>query len=92
MVKQGYNNPEYCDVAVVADDGRQFYCSKFILKCGSEYFHKMFSHEMKEQITSQVFIKEVEPDILEKALLFMHSGQCDIGVTDLLPMASFAHR
>lgn len=92
LVKQGFNNPEYCDVIVVADNGTEFHCSKFLLKLGSEYFNKMFSHDMKEQLNSEVSIKEVDSNILEKALLFMHSGKCEMDETDFLPMMSFAHR
>lgn len=92
LMEEHFNSPEYCDIRVIADDGTEFHCAKYALRCGSEVFHKMLSHEMREKISGEIYIKDAAADDIKTMLSFMHSGKCNLTCSKLLPVMSIAQR
>lgn len=87
-----FNDPDYCDAYIIADDGTKFYGAKYALRCGSEVFHKMLSNNMREKISGKIQIRDAASDIIEVMLSFMHGGKCVLDPTNLLPVMSIAQR
>lgn len=92
LVQKGLNNPDYCDVVIVADDGSRFHGSSYLLRCGSDVFHKMFSNEMREKISGRVHIRDADSTSIRELMHFLHCGGCDVDSEKLLPLMSLAHR
>ncbi|XP_046656651.1 speckle-type POZ protein-like [Daphnia pulicaria] len=55
--------------------GRQFKAHKSILATRSQYFAAMFEHPTKENLTHQVEIEDVEPDVFQEILRFLYTGR-----------------
>ncbi|GMH34443.1 hypothetical protein BSKO_02277 [Bryopsis sp. KO-2023] len=91
-IRKRFDDPEYCDVVVEAENGSVFHCSKFVLRCGSEVFHRMFASDMKEATSNLVKIKDADPKAIRSMLKFMHGGQVDLDDKILLPLSSIAER
>lgn len=92
QIQKGFNNPDYCDVVIVADDGSEFHASRYLLRCGSDVFHRMFSNEMTEKISGRVHIKDADTASIRALMHFLHGGGCDVDSEKLLPLMSIAHR
>ena len=48
-----------------------------ILSSRSPVFAAMFTHDMKETITRQVKIEDIQPDIFKQLLYYMYAGQLE---------------
>ena len=60
------------DVELVLGEKR-FPAHKVILAANSPVFHRMFSHQMKESLSKEVEIKEVDPEVFEQLLKYMYT-------------------
>lgn len=63
----------HADVTIVVD-GRVFPCHKVILCAMSSYFEAMFNHDMIESRGGIVTLYDIEPEIFERLLKFMYTG------------------
>jgi len=54
--------------------GMSFECNKFILAARSPVFKAMFQHDTKENQTNVVNIEDIEPNVLEEMLIYIHTG------------------
>lgn len=68
------NNEKFSDVKFIVD-GREFYAHKIILSKSSEIFAAMFEHDMKENLTGTVVIKDISCEIFMEMFSFVYSGK-----------------
>ena len=54
--------------------GMSFACNKFILAARSPVFKAMFQHDTEENQTNVVNIEDIEPNVLEEMLIYIHTG------------------
>ena len=64
---------DFCDIKVCVSN-QTFSAHKNILAAASPYFHAMFTSGMTEQDKDCVEIKCISPDIFEKVLQFIYTG------------------
>jgi speckle-type POZ protein len=62
-------------------NGRQFKAHKCILASNSQVFLAMFEHPTKENITNQVVIEDIEPEVFQELLRFIYTGRLSSPVT-----------
>jgi len=67
------NSKEFADVTISCCD-KIFDCHKIILASRSPVFRNMFSSNMKEEITGNVKIENMAPEVLENMLLYIYTG------------------
>ena len=60
---------------------RQFKAHKCILASSSQVFLAMFEHPTKENITNQVVIEDIDPEIFQELLRFIYTGRLSSPVT-----------
>ena len=65
-------NDELADVVLHVDENK-IYCHKLILSMGSKVFNKMFTTDMEEKKSNDVFIEDVDIQTLKSLLSFMYS-------------------
>jgi len=68
-----FNSKEFADVTISCCD-KVFDCHKIILSSRSPVFRSMFSSNMKEEITGNVKIENMAPEVLENMLLYIYTG------------------
>ena len=78
------NDPEFCDVKIVASDGGEIPANKTFLSMRSQYFRSMFSAnnnfvESKEAVVEMPFSKTV----LDKVVTYLYSGKMAFEDLDL---------
>ncbi|XP_078489736.1 kelch-like protein 25 isoform X3 [Ciona intestinalis] len=80
---------------IICVDGKNIPASKMVLSCFSEYFHKMFTTEMKEKYKDCVEVNGVDVESMKILVEFMYTGEISIdmdtvcyllAVTDYLQM------
>jgi speckle-type POZ protein len=54
---------------------REFPAHKLILAARSEVFASMFQHPTKENLTNQIKIEDIEPDVFQELLRFIYTGR-----------------
>lgn len=69
-------NDALSDVVFKIDD-TELPAHKIMLASASPVFEKMFSHQMKENITNVVVVEETDPDIFKEMLSFIYTGEVD---------------
>ena len=72
-----FNNMQFSDV-ILNIRGREFPAHKNILATRSEVFAAMFQHPTKEQLTNQIKIEDIEPDVFQELLRFIYTGRLSI--------------
>ena len=88
-LKRLFLNGEYSDMTITCGD-RKFECHKNILASRSPVLKAMFETNMKEKNTGTVEIQNMTPEVLEKMLLYMYTGQvpdADSDANELLAAA-----
>ena len=55
--------------------GREFPAHKIVLIARSKVFAGMFQHPTKENLTNQVTIEDLEPEVFEELLRFIYTGR-----------------
>jgi speckle-type POZ protein len=58
--------------------GRDFPAHKSILSARSEVFAAMFQHPTKENLTNQIEIEDIEPDVFQELLRFIYTGRVQV--------------
>ncbi|XP_046654672.1 speckle-type POZ protein-like [Daphnia pulicaria] len=70
--------------------GRQFKAHKSILATRSQYFAAMFEHPTKENLTNQVEIEDVEPDVFQEILRYIYTGKVSESTMENMPAGILA--
>lgn len=71
------NSGEYSDVFLKCDD-KVFSAHRAILATRSPVFSAMFRSDMKEAREQCVEIRDIKPDVLEKLLCYVYTGNVDL--------------
>eukprot|EP00092_Neocalanus_flemingeri_P035785 GFUD01038965.1.p1 GENE.GFUD01038965.1~~GFUD01038965.1.p1 ORF type:complete len:367 (-),score=95.94 GFUD01038965.1:78-1178(-) len=77
---------------VLECQGEKFQCHKSILGARSTVFSKMFDANMKEATIGLVVINDVEPDIVDKMVEFIYTGDVTKQVDDLAKVVYVADK
>ncbi|GIY50174.1 TD and POZ domain-containing protein 4 [Caerostris extrusa] len=73
-LKSLYNNDMFSDLTLrVGNEDLQLH--KCILASRSNVFHKMFKHNMKENLTNSLEISDIDPAIVKMMVCYMYCGQ-----------------
>jgi speckle-type POZ protein len=70
--------------------GRQFKAHKNILAARSNIFAAMFDHPIKENLTNQIEVEDVEPDVFQEMLRFIYTGKVSESTMQKMPFEVFA--
>ncbi len=70
-------------------DGREFPAHKSILAARSEVFAAMFQHPTKENLTNQITIEDVEPEVFHELLRFVYTGRVSLEKMESLAAGLF---
>ncbi|XP_050421441.1 kelch-like protein 2 [Adelges cooleyi] len=77
-IYQFYEEKEFCDVTLVTDEGLKIEAHRNILASASHVFYTMFSGQFKERNENEIFIKEIDSEILELVVKFAYTCKLDI--------------
>lgn len=72
-------------------DGKETWCSRFMLAAASEYFERMFTSGMSEQLTGKVDLPFVTSKSLSLLLHYMYSGNLPSMMMMTMEDAEAAH-
>ncbi|CAO4366383.1 unnamed protein product [Caenorhabditis nigoni] len=88
LVKFDESVAEYSDIVLIVSD-RKFYLSKYFLALQSSYFKALFSGKCHESETSEIELKDVNPDDFQNFLELIHgeSSIDDDTVSGILQLA-----
>jgi speckle-type POZ protein len=79
-----FNNMQFSDV-ILNIHGRKFPAHKLILATRSEVFAAMFQHPTKENLSNQIEIQDIEPELFQELLRFIYTGR--LSITSMETMA-----
>ena len=65
-------------IIIVNVRGREFKAHKNILATRSSYFAAMFNHPTKENLSNQIEIDDVDPDVFHEILRFIYTGRVSL--------------
>jgi speckle-type POZ protein len=74
LLENLFDNMQFSDVNFNIS-GREFPAHKNILAARSQYFAAMFKHPTKEQLTNQVKIDDIDPEVFDQLLRFIYTGR-----------------
>ena len=83
-------NEQFCDVTIRVEE-KTFKAHKNVLAAASEYFFKMFTIDMKEKTSEEIFIESVTAKAMDEILNCIYTGQFSISnksITEILHAAS----
>lgn len=69
-----FENKMLTDVVLTAFDGKVLHAHKVVLAVNSPVFLAMFTQNMKETLTGEVNIPDVQFDVLQEVLRFIYCG------------------
>jgi speckle-type POZ protein len=69
--------------------GRDFPAHKLILATRSKYFAAMFQHPTKENLTNQIVIEDIEPEVFDQLLRFIYTGRVSTATMETMAAALF---
>ncbi|XP_044575299.1 speckle-type POZ protein B-like [Cotesia glomerata] len=69
-----YENKENCDITIIVGNTR-FKAHKLILSVRSPVLAAAFTHDMIEKKSNEVSIPDIDPEIFEKVLRYIYTGQ-----------------
>ena len=80
-------DPEFCDVTIMASDGNVIPVNKSILVMRSQYFRSMFSpiNNFQESNTNSVKMPYTKA-VLEKVIIYLCSGKMDCEGMEFRPL------
>ena len=74
-----WSHPQFTDVTLAMEEGKEIKAHKIILCNGSTFFHKLFSNNYDKKYFN---IDEIHPNITSKELeiivRFIYLGQCEM--------------
>jgi speckle-type POZ protein len=83
-----FDSMQLSDVIFNIED-RQFPAHKLILAARSEVFAAMFQHPTKENLTNQITIQDIEPEVFHELLRFIYTGRVSLEKMDSLAAGLF---
>jgi speckle-type POZ protein len=69
--------------------GCEFPAHKSILSVRSEVFAAMFQHPTKENLTNQIKIEDIEPDVFRELLRFIYTGRVQVDKLETMAVSLF---
>ncbi len=87
-LKELFDNMQFSDVNFNIG-GREFPAHKSILTARSEVFAAMFQHPTKENLTNQIKIDDIEPDVFQELLHFIYTGRVQVDKLEMLVAGLF---
>jgi speckle-type POZ protein len=69
--------------------GYDFPAHKNILSARSEVFAAMFQHPSKENLTNQIKIEDIEPDVFQELLRFIYTGRVQVDKLEVMAAGLF---
>ncbi len=84
-----FEDMQFSDVTLNVH-GRQFQAHKCILVSSSKVFEAMFNHPTKENITNQVVIEDIQPEVFHQLLRFIYTGRLTIAMKKTMAVRLFA--
>ena len=69
--------------------GRDFPAHKNILSARSDVFAAMFHHPTKENLTNQIKIEDIEPDVFRELLRFIYTGRVQVDKLEVIAASLF---
>ncbi|XP_050402889.1 actin-binding protein IPP isoform X1 [Patella vulgata] len=76
----------YCDISIIAN-GKSFSAHRHILAASSSFFKAMFTSGMVEGSQKEIYLHDIDEDIIQELLSFIYTGVIEItleNVQDLL--------
>ena len=83
-----FNNMQFSDI-IFKVRGREFPAHKLILSARSEVFAAMFQHPTKENLTNQIKIEDIEPDVFQELLRFIYTGRVQVDKLEVMAAGLF---
>jgi speckle-type POZ protein len=80
-----FEDMQFSDI-ILNVHGRQFQAHKCILVSSSKVFEAMFNHPTKENITNQVVIEDIQPEVFHQLLRFIYT--CRLNSATMETMAT----
>ena len=78
-----WSHPEFTDVTLTSEEGKEIKAHKIILCNGSTFFHKLFGNNHDKKYFN---INEIHPNItfkeLEIIVKFIYLGQCEMETSE----------
>jgi speckle-type POZ protein len=84
-----FEDMQFSDVTLNVH-GRQFQAHKCILASSSKVFEAMFNHPTKENITNQVVIEDIQPEVFYELLRFIYTGRLTLATMETMAVRLFA--
>jgi speckle-type POZ protein len=82
-LEQLFDGMKFSDVSFNID-GREFPAHKSIMAARSEVFAAMFQHPTTENLTNQVTIEDIEPDVFQEMLRFIYTGRLNLATMKIM--------
>ena len=82
-LEQLFDGMKFTDV-VFNIGTRQFPAHKSIMAARSEVFAAMFQHPTTENLTNQVIIEDIEPDVFQEMLRFIYTGRLNLATMKIM--------
>jgi speckle-type POZ protein len=83
-----FNSMQFSDV-ILNIGGREFPAHKNILSARSDVFTAMFQHPTKENLTNQIKIEDIEPDVFQELLRFIYTGRVQVDKLEVMAAGLF---
>jgi speckle-type POZ protein len=83
-----FNSMPFSDI-IFKVRGREFPAHKLILSARSEVFAAMFQHPMEENLTNQIKIEDIEPDVFQELLRFIYTGRVQVDKLETMAAGLF---
>jgi speckle-type POZ protein len=69
--------------------GREFPAHKLILAARSKVFEAKFKHSTKENVTNQIDIEDIKPEVFQELLRFIYTGRVSIATMETMAVGLF---
>ncbi|KAL1227789.1 Kelch-like protein [Trichinella spiralis] len=76
-LEEFYRRGLMCDVCLITGHKR-IQAHRVVLAAASDYFHALFTTNMKESLSDEVHIGSIDPDILEAIITYCYSGVIEV--------------
>ncbi|XP_055840265.1 kelch-like protein 5 [Episyrphus balteatus] len=86
-----FEKGDLTDVCIIGSDEVRFNAHKNVLAVGSDFFAAMFASPLKESVTNEVRIQEVNGEILKSILEFIYTGTIELKSKSVPEILSAAH-
>lgn len=92
VYKDLLTNSQFSDLTIKTSDQKQLKAHKLILRAQSEYFDRMFTHDMKENLNDEIVIKDFDSTVMQTLLRFIYCGEIEEKDANSFELYAAAHR